>query len=713
VKTSAFALLAVAVTLPGFLAHNAAGQAAAAAPETTHDPALHVPADAALYLQVNPQALPGVVRLLSMPPVMGFGAAKSQAFGNPFGHLDMALGLDVGTTAAALPHLEAAAFALAPHIHEGSAALVLIFDSDEQARKMGESRTFRRMGVVGNMVFLAADNDAVRWLTPKADADGPALASLLSFQAARKAHASADVFAYAPARTVLTEIMQIPESAVEELRQTGPGAGADDRPPDAGPLAAPAEGPGGQGPGRGLGRRRRILLRGLGLARADVLSLGVDLAKSRVAADLRVAFMDDSALPLKLLGKGAPGEFARVPADAAAWAYLNWGSGTQVISALREFLGPPNMPAAQQQQIVAAVEQQIGMPLADLGALFGDGLVAYCSKNATGMLAPDRWAVAATVTNTDRAHALLGNFGRMAGLPDGWPYEDHGAGLSAVRFKDSIALLTIEPKAAVLGGEATLRHRLAGPNQPPGPAIKSDAALMIRLNAGQLVGFYDAQETRPVLTLALGKPDANTLALTLDLDGLQHFWTLQRSGLALPWWFMPQVAEARGAARQAAGMNNLRQTGLGLVVYRNDHDEALPARLEDLVQAGYIDDPQVFQAPGDRAAEHGARKVSFEYVGALPGNIVRRLPANVIIAYTHPGVYRNRMLLLQNDCAVMSLPVGAAMVRLQQSYDVVREVGGDDLDAARVAQLREVYRAKDKPADGRGQIDDAPPGALP
>ncbi len=51
---------------------------------------------------------------------------------------------------------------------------------------------------------------------------------------------------------------------------------------------------------------------------------------------------------------------------------------------------------------------------------------------------------------------------------------------------------------------------------------------------------------------------------------------------------MPALSTARHEAREASAMSNLRQTGLGMLMYANDHGDKLPPSLDVLIEEGYL-----------------------------------------------------------------------------------------------------------------------------
>jgi hypothetical protein len=59
-------------------------------------------------------------------------------------------------------------------------------------------------------------------------------------------------------------------------------------------------------------------------------------------------------------------------------------------------------------------------------------------------------------------------------------------------------------------------------------------------------------------------------------------------------------------ARQLSCMNNLRQIGLAIRMYRIDHDDKMPANLQALIDKKYLSNRKVFRCPSVRPGEEGA-----------------------------------------------------------------------------------------------------------
>jgi prepilin-type N-terminal cleavage/methylation domain-containing protein len=61
---------------------------------------------------------------------------------------------------------------------------------------------------------------------------------------------------------------------------------------------------------------------------------------------------------------------------------------------------------------------------------------------------------------------------------------------------------------------------------------------------------------------------------------------------------LPVLAKARQKAQASACMNNLKQVGLGVIMYRGDNEEAMPYWTSRLYP-DYVGNKQVYKCPGD------------------------------------------------------------------------------------------------------------------
>jgi prepilin-type processing-associated H-X9-DG protein len=116
---------------------------------------------------------------------------------------------------------------------------------------------------------------------------------------------------------------------------------------------------------------------------------------------------------------------------------------------------------------------------------------------------------------------------------------------------------------------------------------------------------------------------------------------------------VPAAARARAQAQAAQSMNNMRQIGLGVIMYANDNNGDLPPDLGATTK--YITEPMVFVAPENRGKmmrpanvkpEELAKWVNEHADYVYVGNDLKKLskvpqPAQAIVAYEKPERARN------------------------------------------------------------------------
>jgi hypothetical protein len=219
------------------------------------------------------------------------------------------------------------------------------------------------------------------------------------------------------------------------------------------------------------------------------------------------------------------------------------------------------------------------------------------------------------------------------------------------------------------------------------------------LDLGLLLTSYPEPASGPILTWRQYR-DGNDLVSSLRLESDEELPPLARvAPVAVPVGaalLMPALTRARAAARATTGKANLHNIGLGIAMYREDHDGQFPPNLKTLLDDGYLDDEAVFRHPDDHNAPAvDGLKTSYVYIGTpLPRNLDPRTP----IAYTRGGVLRQgRRNVLFDDNAVMETR-GKNFQRMdvRQAYeDIVRKLGDRATDE-RKKELREFFGLDDE-----------------
>jgi hypothetical protein len=172
---------------------------------------------------------------------------------------------------------------------------------------------------------------------------------------------------------------------------------------------------------------------------------------------------------------------------------------------------------------------------------------------------------------------------------------------------------------------------------------------------------------------------------------------MARAGAAAP-GPESQLERARAEAKKAASMGNLHNIGLGIGMYRADHERTFPPDMEALLD--YLTDPKVFVDPSDKAPQvRGAKghPYSYEYPGALPDD----MPPTFIVACSRKGVYPDGRILLYVDGSVQFLSEeqlhqddGGRGNSLKQQYDWLMEHHGADFTDAQKAAFAKFYEVE-------------------
>ncbi len=121
---------------------------------------------------------------------------------------------------------------------------------------------------------------------------------------------------------------------------------------------------------------------------------------------------------------------------------------------------------------------------------------------------------------------------------------------------------------------------------------------------------------------------------------------------------MPALAKAREQARSAASMSNLKQIGLGLIMYADDHQGNWPADLEQA--KSYWPNARVLESPRKPKDFAGP---SYIYLSGQPKTID---PGNVVV-YENPGYCTDKINVLFADGHVQAMKPEAFRNALQET----------------------------------------------
>ncbi|MFO8007560.1 MAG: hypothetical protein R6V05_07500 [Candidatus Brocadiia bacterium] len=145
------------------------------------------------------------------------------------------------------------------------------------------------------------------------------------------------------------------------------------------------------------------------------------------------------------------------------------------------------------------------------------------------------------------------------------------------------------------------------------------------------------------------------------------------------------------------GELNLHEIGLGIAMWRADHDGQYPPDLAVLVTEGYLEGPEtLIDVADDQPQPIGDSGLvsSYRYAASLPVNP----PPGAIVCYTRKGVHPDGRTVLRPDASVQHVseeelhdPDGPPETSLQASYEAVIQAYGEDLTDQARAALQEFY----------------------
>jgi hypothetical protein len=120
---------------------------------------------------------------------------------------------------------------------------------------------------------------------------------------------------------------------------------------------------------------------------------------------------------------------------------------------------------------------------------------------------------------------------------------------------------------------------------------------------------------------------------------------------------MPAFARARGASEQAISMNNLKQIGLGCVMYADDHNGTFPPNLQTLVEKKLVSS-EVLQPPT------GRRVSRYVYIA----DQTAKTDTHNILVHEDPAQLRGKACALFPDGHVEALSREDLQKKLEETY---------------------------------------------
>ena len=171
-------------------------------------------------------------------------------------------------------------------------------------------------------------------------------------------------------------------------------------------------------------------------------------------------------------------------------------------------------------------------------------------------------------------------------------------------------------------------------------------------------------EALAALNMGLGMVGRENPGILKDIDRKTEGKTLL---INLNSAFFTEAAElgrkARERARESAGVNSLKQIGLGCFMYANDHAEAFPDSLGVLKEKNYLPDGKVYIAPYDKTSvlsdgkTFTEKNTSFAYVGKGLNATKLKYPSRTPLAFEKPWLLTSdRIGVLYADGHVEKIP---------------------------------------------------------
>ena len=164
--------------------------------------------------------------------------------------------------------------------------------------------------------------------------------------------------------------------------------------------------------------------------------------------------------------------------------------------------------------------------------------------------------------------------------------------------------------------------------------------------------------------------------------------------------FVLALGRARAEARKTVSKVNLHNIGLGIAMYRADHDDAYPPDLGALLTEGYLDGKESLLDPSDVkpvSVGKDGLPCSYEYIGTIP----RGAPPGTTIVYTRKGIYPDGRNALYEDFAVMWVseadlhdPNGKPRMSLRVSYQALMDSCGADMTEEQKARLKVFFEVE-------------------
>lgn len=637
-----------------------------------------LPADTLLYIEVSGPRIIERLRTVQAPPlaqiVYELGPRNKQLITDSLQLLDEALTLKSGTSSAALRGLKSLHLGLVATDGEPVPVLVLQLASSDAVRQVLAARTqadapaarlpVRLAGgktyAVGNdnCLIFAGSTETLERL-PSMQGEGAAtLGEKAAFKEAEaRTRSRSPVWAYLDVRALFEEAAEHDKEGMREV----------------------------------------------GLDTVEYATFAVQGSQDSPALEVFVGLSEGESPLLRLIQPGQNLSILdAVPSDAYACVALSLGDTRALWQEI--YAVAARADGDDFAERVAAFEQQFGIGIEDdlLAPLTGQ---AAAFITPVGQLAHyNNFTILVELSDPDRMRQTLARVWQLT--PPQLIVKEQIGGVEVNRIK-TVSFFIKDNIFVLTGSRDALDAYLARPGGRPAKSITHACKLLaparghgnvaIALNGGYLMSFLTS-DAPP----GSRDDDAyNVLHLTMTQEGLTC--TLSATGrpgglpvqnLAVPALpimaaiMLPALRNTRRQASETVSMNNLKQVGLALAMYAQDHDGNWPDRLGDLMP-DYLGDPGVLLSPSDKhpaPPPQGGPPSSYVYVGPL----TPEAPVNIIIAYSRRGVDRWRCVLFR-DCHVERIKEVHLRRRLAENLELLRPQLGDNMPPEKLKRIEKFY----------------------
>ncbi len=460
-------------------------------------------------------------------------------------------------------------------------------------------------------------------------------------------------------------------------------------------------------------------LKGLGFADLKTLTARVGFAESNVASHVILELPTPATGMFTAFKPVDPAWFRAVDVRAVTATAINWdiaGLYDTVMNTLKTALPEEIYPAAQ--KAIADIESEIKVRIRDdlLASLAGPAV--FYSLPAGAMLEAPRggFVAVAKLRNVELFEKTMTALGEFAGergkdtLQIDSRSRDDGRTVHVWAIAP-LAMLGVMPSWSVANDHVVIGSNTELCDLGVKQLVSKDAETKSLLDAP---GYQKVAAELPKNLISLSYTDAQ-VQLNQTMMQLQQVWPMltmvaMQAGIKLPvmlpslteiakdvqpsccyrYWgpdgihldyrgpgvetgpmvvvgaglgagvMMPALARAREQARNVASMSNLKQIGLALIMYADEHQGNLPVRLEDA--KSYYGSAKILESP------HKPKDFSGPSYLYISGQTTAADYHN-IVAYENPEFCKDKINVLFLDGHVEAMTPEAFQRELQATYE--------------------------------------------